>query len=105
MHTNTPHSGLSNHSNRFRVSIDIRLMGRSGQIPLIGPITAISLSQITVRLDSGERTVAITDKTYVRDAQGQTIFGQTILDLYPPGQEAIVYEKNGAATIVRMPQY
>jgi hypothetical protein len=105
MHTNTPHSGLSNHSNRFRVSIDIRLMGRSGQIPLIGPVTTISLSQITVRVDGREKTVAITDETYVRDAQGQTIFGRTILDLYPPGQEAIVYEKNGAATIVRMPQY
>jgi hypothetical protein len=105
MDTNTPHSGLSNHSNRFRVSIDIRLMGRSGQVPLIGPVTTISLSQITVQVGSVAKTVALTDKTYIRDAQGQTIFGQTILDLYPPGQEAIVYEKDGAATIVRMPQY
>jgi hypothetical protein len=99
----TPHSGLSNVSDRFRLSLDHRVMARSDRCPLVGKLKAIDESSVTLIADGQETTLRITPETYVRNDFGRKLQGDAIADFYRPGQEVIVAFESATATVVRPP--
>ncbi|MFT3754444.1 MAG: phytanoyl-CoA dioxygenase family protein [Pseudoxanthomonas sp.] len=99
----TPHSGLSNISDRFRLSIDLRVMETSPACPIVGHVVAITSECVTVKDASGERTFSIDDATYVRNTVGQKLIGDAISDFYRPGSPVILAHDNGRASVVRPP--
>jgi hypothetical protein len=99
----TPHSGLTNISDRFRLSLDHRVMRPGAKRPYVGAVVAIAPDRIEVRDDSGvTATVAIDDSSYVRATGTERIFGQELVDAFPPGARVIVAQENGVATLVRL---
>lgn len=105
MHINTPHSGLANYSDRFRLSMDIRLMGASGHTPIIGKLTQLSSSSVSVVGDDGcTGTFNVDADTYCRGIDGKKV----PLDEFPQkmkaGDCAIVAFEGDRATLIR-PQH
>jgi len=102
---NLPHTGLTNHSDRFRLSMDIRVMGASGDTPAIGVVTAISPESISVRRSDDGRVVAfdLDETTYCRGGDGKKTTPAGLLRLLKVGAEAIVAGRGGRATLVRTP--
>jgi len=99
----TPHSGLSNRSDRFRLSMDHRVMGRSDRCPLVGELRGIDASTVTVLAEGREVTLRIEADTYVRNDVGRKLADGAIGDFYRPGQEVIVAFEGDKATVVRPP--
>ena len=103
MHCMTPHSGLTNVSDRFRLSMDHRVMRPGAKRPYVGSVVSIAPDRIEVRDDSGTTaSVAVDDSSYVRALMTRRIFGQEIVDAFPPGTRVIVGHENGVATLVRL---
>lgn len=99
----TPHSGLSNLSDRFRLSIDLRVMESSAQCPIVGRVQSITPEQIVVVDESGESTLSVDADTYVRNTVGHKLMGDAITEFYRPGVPVIVAHENGTATVIRPP--
>jgi hypothetical protein len=102
---NLPHTGLSNHSDRFRLSMDIRVMGASEDTPAVGPVIAIGADSISVRrADDGRvATFALDESTYCRGGDGKKTSPAEFSRSLKVGAEAIVAGRNGLATLVRTP--
>lgn len=99
----TPHSGLTNTSNRFRLSFDQRVMRPGSHRPLVGEVISIEPTRIEVKDDViGAKAVRIDTTTYARTTLHQRIWGQAIVDEFRPGTRVIVgYGKDDVATVVR----
>lgn len=101
---NLPHSGMSNLSNRFRLSMDIRVMGASENVPAIGPVTAISASSVSVRRGDGRlATFSLDESTYCRGGDGKKTSPAELTKYLHVGDVAIVAGRDGRATVVRTP--
>ncbi|WP_082341004.1 phytanoyl-CoA dioxygenase family protein [Pseudomonas sp. MIACH] len=104
MHINTPHSGLANYSDRFRLSMDIRIMGASGHTPIIGTLTALSSSSVSVVGDDGRTGTFVVDtQTYCRGIDGKKVPLDEIPQRMKAGDSAIVAFSDGHATLIRPP--
>lgn len=101
----TPHTGITNHSDRFRLSMDHRVMARGDKCPLVGTILDISETQVTVRDrdTNAERTLTIDPDTYVRNDWGQKLNGKEITDFHIVGNEVIIAFDDDRASVVRPP--
>jgi hypothetical protein len=99
----TPHSGLSNGSDRFRLSMDHRVMGRSEGCPLVGQLVAIDAATVTLVADGREVSLRLDADTYVRNDVGRKLSGAAIGEFYRPGREVIVAFEGDRATVVRPP--
>ena len=98
----TPHSGLTNTSDRFRLSFDHRVMRRGAPRPLVGEVISIAPTRIEVRDDKiGAKAVRIDTTTYARTTLHQRIWGQAIVNEFQPGTRVIVGFDNDVATVVR----
>ena len=99
----TPHSGLTNTSDRFRLSFDHRVMRRGVRHPLVGEVVSVAPNKIVVKDDViGEKAVRIDTSTYARTTLHQRIWGQKIVDEFTPGSRVIVgYDEGDVATVVR----
>jgi hypothetical protein len=99
----TPHSGLANWSDRFRLSLDLRLMSKTDKCPLIGHLQDIGGTFVTVRSDIGDTKLRIEPDTYVRDDRGQRLIGRAIKEFFAIGCPIIVGYEGDKATVVRLP--
>lgn len=101
----TPHTGLTNHSDRFRLSMDHRVMARGDKCPIVGTVVDISENHVTVRdRDTNvERTLSIDPETYVRNDWGQKLNGSEITDFHAMGNEVIIAYDDDRASVVRPP--
>jgi ectoine hydroxylase-related dioxygenase (phytanoyl-CoA dioxygenase family) len=99
----TPHAGLPNHSNRFRLSLDTRLVPASVKRPIVGLIHAVTPDHITVDA-GGLVTVPVTDATYIR-AEGIGIprSRHDIGQFFRVGELTIVGVRDGVASLIRQP--
>ena len=97
----TPHSGMTNISDRFRLSFDHRVMRRGARRPIIGKVVSITPDEIEVKDASGITAVRIEPSTYARTTLHQRIHGQEIVDEFQPGSRVIVGHCGGVATVVR----
>lgn len=104
MDLGTPHTGLSNHSDRFRLSMDIRVMPASGATPIVGKLAAISSSAVSVIGDDGRRGDFIVDPdTYCRGIDGMKVALEDIPSRFKAGDPVIVASRDGRATVIRPP--
>jgi hypothetical protein len=101
MDLGTPHSGLANYSDRFRLSIDMRVMPRSGKVPIIGQLTAVSSSAVAVCSETGETELTINESTYCRDLSGRRMTPAAVPTHFKVGDEVIVASENGITTVLR----
>nr|WP_047166197.1 phytanoyl-CoA dioxygenase family protein [Sphingomonas sp. Y57] len=85
MDLNTPHSGITNHSDRFRLSVDTRIMPSNGNLPVVGTITAVSADGVTI----GDRTLRFDATSFVRGLRGDQMPLADIPSRYRVGQEVI----------------
>lgn len=97
----TAHTGLTNLSNRFRLSMDHRVMAVSDKCPLVGKIDAISADSVTVINGSEVITLKIVDSTYVRNDWGQKLIGEDIPAFHTIGRDVIVAFDDDVASVVR----
>lgn len=105
MDLNLPHTGLANYSNRFRLSMDIRVMPASGDVPLIGQLTAIDSSSVSAQGDDGRiATFVIDEHTYCRGLDGKKVPLVEIPTKFNVGDDVIIASRQGRATVVR-PQH
>jgi hypothetical protein len=106
----TPHSGLANRSDHyFRLSMDIRGMKKSENVPMVGKIAAIDANAITVTAeDGGQQTFRIDRDTFCRITRGR-LTGMPlelaeIPQLLKIGDPVYVASDHGTATFIR-PQH
>lgn len=92
MSLRTPHSGISNVSaDRFRLSMDTRIMPARGRLPIIGRVVEVSSQSVTVAVDGGgERSLRFDDDSFVRGKQGNQLRFGEIPESYRTGEELIV---------------
>ncbi len=98
-----PHSGLTNISDRFRLSFDHRVM-RPGSInPVVGDVVSITPEKIEVRDDTDGKikTLRIEQESYVRTTNNDRLRGDAIMREFLPGTRVIVGQDNGLATVIR----
>lgn len=99
----TPHTGLANRSDRFRLSMDHRVMAKGDKCPLVGIVEDISENHVVVRNAQGVRRLSIDPDTYVRNTMGQKLNGTEITDFHTVGSEVIVAFDGDRASVVRPP--
>lgn len=110
LHLDTPHSGLTNVSrDRFRMSLDIRVLPRSGDIPVIGDIIEIAPDHVSVRDTAGKsHRLTIDDNTYCRGKRfvsGTRISSAEAAAEYGAGDQVIVAFAGDRATVIRPASY
>lgn len=102
---NTPHSGMTNISkDRFRLSMDIRVVEASGKVPSIGDILSLTPEQVTIRNDRGgaEETYILTTDTYCRTIDGKKQTPENIPNTFKLGEKVIINSDDGkTATVLR----
>lgn len=104
MHLNTPHSGLANYSDRFRLSLDIRVMPASGDIPFIGKVAGFDSRSITLSKENGLTAVFTLDEdTLCRGLDGLRLPLDQIPGFLQIGATLIVASEDGRALVVRPP--
>lgn len=102
MDLNTPHSGLANHSDRFRLSMDIRVMGAREKTPVVGRLTAIEPDAVHIESGDGRGgRFRIDAQTYCRGLDGREIALVDIPVRFKSGDEVIVATTHDHATIIR----
>jgi hypothetical protein len=85
MDLNTPHSGITNHSDRFRLSVDTRIMPSDGDVPVTGTIEAISVDGVTI----DGRALRFDATSFVRGLRGDQMPLADVPGRYRIGQEVI----------------
>jgi len=104
-HKMTPHSGLPNTSDRFRLSMDIRVAPVTGDLPVIGEILRFTDDEIVVREAGGEETRLVIDAdTYSRWTGGKRIPTAELRALLPVGERILASSKDGRAVSLRPPR-
>jgi ectoine hydroxylase-related dioxygenase (phytanoyl-CoA dioxygenase family) len=102
-HHNLPHSGMSNISkDRFRLSMDIRLVEASGKVPSIGDVVALTSDFLTIKNERGGKneTYAITDDTFCRTADSKKLLKHDIPGAFSLGERVIVSSDEGRSLTV-----
>lgn len=106
MSRRTPHSGLSNHSDRFRLSFDTRVLPHGGdfpyspKLPYVGTVVSIHDGQIAIADSHGEHILRMDETSYIRGFHGNRLTGAEVLDMYTPGFEVIAaYEDDFLQTL------
>lgn len=99
----TPHTGLANRSDRFRLSMDHRVMAVSDKCPIVGKVEEIAVDRIVASDASGRHEFSIDPATYVRNTWGQKLSGSEITDFFTPGSDVIIAFDGGRASVVRPP--
>lgn len=106
----SPHSGLANYSERyFRLSMDIRVMRKSENVPVVGTVAGVEADAITISGDDGRRqTFRLTGNTFCRVLRGAQTGMPLDLTEIPKvlkvGDPVFVASDNGIATFIR-PQH
>ncbi|WP_181316740.1 phytanoyl-CoA dioxygenase family protein [Sphingobium sp. AEW001] len=103
----TPHSGLANRSDKyFRLSMDVRGMPKSANIPVVGHVAAIDHNAIAVDADDGQHHVfRIDDDTFCRIYRGRQsgmpLTRDEIPQLVHVGAPVYVAADHGTAVFIR----
>ena len=104
-HKMCPHSGLPNMSDRFRLSMDVRVAPITGQLPIIGEVLSFTDDRIAVRDKTGRNvTLAIDDETYCRWTSGKRISAEELRGFMPVGSRVLASAKDGKAISLRPPR-
>jgi Phytanoyl-CoA dioxygenase (PhyH) len=108
MNALTPHTGMTNCSNRFRLSLDFRLAPASSQRVIAGTILAIAGDRISIGAEDGEWIeLRIDDETVVPHRQGTALRNggriprAELMHYLTVGQRILATEERGNARLIR----
>lgn len=102
MHPFTPHSGITNVSgDRFRMSMDARLLAPGASKPIIGAIAGISSTKVVIEAPDRMHHLDISDKSYVRNEFGKKMSRSKITEKYPIGSEVIAVSSDNEIILLR----
>lgn len=100
-----PHSGLPNQSDRFRMSMDVRVMRADADLPVLGVVKSFTSEAIVVaNHDRKEVRLAIDDDTYCRWTAGRRIPIEELIAKIPAGDRVLAFHESGRATMLRPPR-
>lgn len=97
----TPHCGLSNLTENWRLSLDIRVESRTENTNIIGEVKTISVDRIEIETQSGLVSLKIDDQTYARDRSGNRLVGEAMVEHYFPGKEVLAVKIGDKASVLR----
>ena len=90
MDVRTPHSGITNwSSDRFRFSMDTRVLPSNSKLPLVGSLQQVSASAITIRDAQGDHVLEMDNDSFVRGISGDRMTLAEVPTRYHPGSEVI----------------
>jgi hypothetical protein len=102
MDLNTPHSGLANFSDRFRLSLDIRVMRAGENPPLVGRLTAVGSDAVGIEGDDGRGgQFQIDGGSYVRTVDGKQVAAADVPASFKVGDEVILVAHEGRVATLR----
>lgn len=105
MSLRTPHSGLSNISkNRFRLSMDTRIMPSNGRVPLAGSLSQVSASGLTIDTAAGPRSLILDSASFVRGHHGDQMTMADVPNRYHIGDHVII-AADGDRVVNMRPQH
>jgi hypothetical protein len=105
MSLRTPHSGLANISrDRFRLSMDTRIMPSTGKVPLVGTIEGITEAGVVVRDRHGVHVLEFDANSFVRGHRGDQMRIADIPTRYHQGDEVLIAHEGTHVTNMR-PQH
>ena len=91
MSLRTPHSGLANISkDRFRLSLDTRIMPSSGKVPIVGTLTRVTTAGVRIEDAKGVHELIFDEASFVRGHRGDQMPIAEIPNRYRPGDEVII---------------
>lgn len=91
MDLRTPHSGISNIStDRFRLSMDTRIMPSSGNVPIVGTLTEVSSEGVSVADAKGVHRLNFDANSFVRGLRGDQMPLADVPARYAAGDGVIV---------------
>ncbi|MCA8888801.1 MAG: phytanoyl-CoA dioxygenase family protein [Parvularculaceae bacterium] len=100
-----PHSGLPNRSDRFRMSMDVRVMRADADLPVLGIVKSFTPDAIVVANHDGrEVRLAVNEDTYCRWTAGRRIPIKELIAKIPAGDRVLAFHKDGRATMLRPPR-
>lgn len=104
-HKMSPHSGLPNMSDRFRMSMDVRVAPITGELPIIGEVLSFTQDAILIREPSGKETaLAIDENSYCRWTSGKRISVAELQALIKVGDRVLASAQDGKAISLRPPR-
>ena len=102
MSLRTPHSGLANlSSDRFRLSMDTRVMPSTGKVPKVGVVRRVSASGVTVEDAAGQHELIFDSASFVRGFRGDQMPIEDVPSRYKPWTEVIVAVDGDRVTNMR----
>lgn len=103
IHPHIPHVGGANTSNRVRFSIDTRIQSAAHPCVLLGDVVGTTPDSVTIRTETGDRTLKVSDRTYVRT--GENRGARVTLDRFqaetPEGLRVVAALEGDEATMLR----
>jgi hypothetical protein len=100
--TTIPHTGFPNYSDRFRLSMDIRVMPRSVKLPVVGEVRSARPDLVTIHNHDGSDVSLVLDEyTYCRWFTGRRIPNDEMAEMLQPGQLVMASEQDGHAILLR----
>lgn len=102
------HSGMRNRSsNRFRMSLDIRLYMKGSPRPVLGPLASIDADRVVIQDRSGDQVaLALSDDTMILVMTGdneipQRFMRSEVASVLSPGRNVMAVGREGTALILR----
>ena len=100
--TRIPHAGLPNYSNRFRMSLDIRVMPAVADVPVVGTVREIASDRVVFDNHDGQViALLLDDKSYCRGTGGKRIPTPEMVNHLKPGDLAMASRKGDHAILLR----
>jgi hypothetical protein len=96
-----PHVGMVNQSDRFRMSMDIRMSPLSAPQPIVGLLSAIGADDVTIDTADGPVTLTVDKHSYLRDLGGNRLSMATLADNLPIGTRVMAGRDGDRALVVR----
>jgi ectoine hydroxylase-related dioxygenase (phytanoyl-CoA dioxygenase family) len=104
VHPHTPHTGLANRSDRFRLSIDTRVQSARTPSVVVGDVAALSTDSVTLSLNSGEQLVlSIDSDSYIRTGERpqERLTQDQMMQVTAIGQRLIAARNGDRAVMLR----
>jgi len=105
------HSGLPNLSDRFRLSLDIRVLRPESARPIYGKVIEIDNQQVTIQNHDGKTgTYRYQPSSHLRGMKADSdipilVSADEVPSYLPPGSEVLATSKDGEILVLRPNQY
>jgi hypothetical protein len=102
MDLNTPHTGLTNLSDRFRLSMDIRIMGMRDRPPIVGVLRSVQCDAVELWGEDGRGgRFRVDERSYRRGLDGKEVSLDEFTAKFQVGDEVLVGTEGDRVTIIR----